>query len=125
MINVVAAIIKQDDLIYICKRSESMSLPNLWEFPGGKVELGESNEVALIREIKEELGCEIHNLVYLTENKHDYENFSINLICYTCELKSGTPVSNEHCEEKWVKVSELGSYDFAPADIPVLSHMAG
>ena len=65
MINVVAAIIKQDDLIYICKRSESMSLPNLWEFPGGKVELGESNEVALIREIKEELGCEIHNQLNL------------------------------------------------------------
>ena len=50
--------------------------------------------------------------------------FIINLICYTCKLKSGTPISNEHSEEKWVKVSELESYDFAPADIPVLDFIA-
>ncbi len=84
-IEVVAAIIKKDDKIFITKRSYGEFI-DMWEFPGGKVEVGETQEEALIREIKEELELDITNLNYLTTVEYDYPSFHLIMHCFICEI---------------------------------------
>lgn len=119
-INVVGAAIFYEGNIYICRRSPEMSLANYWEFPGGKIEDGETMEDALVREIKEELSCEIIVNEFVNTMKYDYGKFIVNLSVYECALKNEKPIINEHSEEEWVSTDELSKYDFAPADIPAV-----
>lgn len=126
MINVVGAIIindKKEKEILCALRSEKMTLPNLWEFPGGKIEHGESHEKALIREIREELSCEIEVHHFVEDTVYEYETFTINLITYIAKVIKGTPIASEHAELKWVPIPELLTLEWAPADIPAVNKL--
>ena len=110
-----------DDRILIAKRPEGRSLAGLWEFPGGKVELGESPEHALIRELSEELGIDIAaaDLAPLTFASHDYPDFHLLMPLFLCRRWRGTVAPNEGQELLWVKPAELASYAMPPADEPL------
>ena len=123
-INVVAAIIENDKLEILCAlRSSIMSLSNLWEFPGGKVDKEESEIEALKREIKEELLCEIQVISQFDDYTHEYEKMSIRLITYKCLISQGTPIATEHAKLIWLKREYLKSLVWAPADISTLDKL--
>ena len=107
-IEVVAAIIKKDDKIFITKRSYGEFI-DMWEFPGGKVEVGETQEEALIREIKEELELDITNLNYLTTVEYYYPSFHLIMHCFICEICGGTLSLNAHNDAKWVSLEQIAS----------------
>lgn len=123
-VKVVAAIIENEYNEILCAlRSPKMTLPNMWEFPGGKVERGESIENAIEREIMEELNCKIEVLDVFHDNTHEYENIIVNLICMKCRIIEGIPASNEHSELIWFKRENLESLRWAPADIPAVDKL--
>ena len=97
-----------------------MSIPNRWEFPGGKIEENETAEYCILREIKEELNLEIEIITRLESKKFDYPSFSINLIPFISKYLSGIINLNEHKHYKWLTKEELIQLDWAPADIPIL-----
>lgn len=120
-IKVVAAIIENEQGEILCAlRSPKMSMPNLWEFPGGKVEEGEELEAAIVREIKEELHCEIMCEGIFNDNTHEYDNVIVNLITMRCKIKSGTATAAEHAKLLWMRRESLQSLVWAPADIPAV-----
>ncbi|MGP7817394.1 (deoxy)nucleoside triphosphate pyrophosphohydrolase [Niallia sp. 01092] len=121
-VNVVAAIIENEQNEILCAlRSPKMSLPNMWEFPGGKVEKDEDIFSALEREITEELGCSIKATELFHENTHEYDTFIITLICIKAKIVEGTPTASEHSKLIWLKRENLDSLKWAPADIPAVS----
>lgn len=120
MIDVTCAIIFKGNKVLVTQRSELMSLPLKWEFPGGKIELNETAEYCLHREIKEELNLEISILKRLEPRPFDYANFKINLIPYVAKYVSGDISLAEHKSFKWLEPEQLKSLDWALADIPVL-----
>lgn len=95
-------------------------LPLQWEFPGGKIEKGETAESCLLREIEEELNLEIVLLERLESHMHDYGTFFINLIPFTANYLDGEILLAEHKDFAWLEAKEIGEKDLAPADIPVL-----
>lgn len=97
-----------------------MSLAGLWEFPGGKIEPGESPEEALAREILEELDCTIQVGEYLTTTDYEYDFGLVSLSTYRCALSSGSPKISEHSESRWLSPSELNTVEWAPADVPAV-----
>lgn len=120
-IKVVGAIIENNDNEILCAlRSKDMSLPMLWEFPGGKIEEGESVNEAIVREIKEELDCDIEVISIFNDNTHEYENIIVNLITIKCKLIDGIPKAKEHAKLLWLPVDYLESLNWAPADIPAV-----
>lgn len=121
MIHVTCAIIVHNDKILICQRSEMMSMPLKWEFPGGKIEPGESNEECLRREIREELGVEISIGKSLKPVVHKYPSFSICLYPFVCALEGGEMILAEHVQALWVPADVLMDYDWAEADVPVVN----
>jgi 8-oxo-dGTP diphosphatase len=125
LINVVAAVIEnENDEILCALRSPEMSIPNMWEFPGGKVELNEDIYSALEREIDEELECTIETTKEIfNENTHEYETFIINLISIKCRVVEGTPTPSEHSKLIWLKRENLDSLNWAPADIPAVEQL--
>ena len=126
MTNVVASIIKNGEgKILITQRNLKKSQGGLWEFPGGKIEKGETREEAIIREIKEELTIEINVESYLGEKVFEYPEKSINLIALNCRVKSGNIYLTEHEEARWVEKEELNSFEFAPADIFIVKKLQG
>lgn len=118
-IEVVAAIIKKEDKIFITRRSYG-EFADMWEFPGGKIEAGETREEALVREIKEELELDIHKLDYLTTVEYDYSNFHLIMHCFICEICGGELVLNAHNDAKWASLNELSLQKWVPADIEVV-----
>lgn len=125
IIPVVCAIIERDGLVLCALRSEHMSLPGKWEFPGGKLEANELPEEALIREINEELNIEIKIIEALPIAEHAYvPEKIIHLIPYRCTIVSdGTPTPTEHSELRWMKKDELVQLDWAAADIPIVLNL--
>ena len=121
-IEVVAAIIKKDDKIFITKRSYG-EFADMWEFPGGKIEVGETQEEALIREIKEELELAITNLNYVTTVEYDYPDFHLIMHCFICEICGGTLSLNAHNADKWVSLEQLALQKWVPADIEVVEKL--
>ncbi len=119
-IEVVGAVFIREGKILACKRSESMSLPGFWEFPGGKIEKGETPEQALRRELDEELNCEANVGDHLVTTEHTYEFGTVVLSTYLCDLGTTEPTLEEHEEMRWLAPSELRSVDWAPADIPAV-----
>lgn len=119
-INVVGAVIVREGAILCAQRGPHGSLAGLWEFPGGKIEEGESPREALSREIDEELGCavEVGDLVETTT--HEYDFGVVTLTTFYCELASGTPVLTEHSDVRWLLPAELTGLDWAPADVPAV-----
>ena len=120
MINVICAIILKEEKILVTQRSEKMKLPLKWEFPGGKLESGESEEECILREIKEELNINIEIIGKLSCCIFDYGSFNINLIPFISNYISGEIVLSEHKDFKWMKKSDLSSLDWAEADLPIL-----
>ena len=120
-IKVVGAIIENENNELLCAlRSPKMSLPNMWEFPGGKVEDGERIAQTIEREIREELNCLVKYTETFNENTHEYESFIVNLITVKCDLIEGTPKAQEHSKLIWLKRENLSSLLWAPADLPAI-----
>ena len=118
-INVVAAIIKKNDRIFATQRGYG-DFKDGWEFPGGKVEEGESPEEALVREIKEELDADIRVGRLLDTVEYDYPDFHLSMKCFMCELISEEVILKEHEAAKWLTRSELGTVDWLPADLSLI-----
>jgi 8-oxo-dGTP diphosphatase len=120
-VEVVGAVIRNDQGEILCAlRSPHMSLPNLWEFPGGKIDPGETPRETLVREIREELGCDIQVGEMVEDTMHDYPGVTVRLMTFEARITHGTPHPREHAELRWVKVNELESLEWAPADIPAV-----
>ena len=119
-IPVTCAIIHFDHKVLAVQRSELMSLPLKWEFPGGKIEPGENEEECIKREIFEELNIHIKIERKLTPVLHQYPNFKINLIPFITEYVSGDLILKEHSDHVLVDKEELYRLDWAEADLPVL-----
>jgi 8-oxo-dGTP diphosphatase len=119
-ITVVGAVILKNGQIFACKRGPNMSLAGLWEFPGGKVEVGESAPEALKREIEEELGCTIQVGEFVTTTDHQYDFGIVSLTTYLCEIIQGAPTLTEHSEERWLDPNDLHTVEWAPADVPAV-----
>jgi len=116
------ALIDTDGRILLAQRPEGKSMAGLWEFPGGKVEPDESPEVALIRELQEELGIDTWEscLAPLTFASHAYESFHLLMPLFACRKWEGTPQSKEGQALKWVHARDLRDYPMPPADIPLI-----
>jgi 8-oxo-dGTP diphosphatase len=120
-VRVVGAVIVDEQKRILCAlRSPSMSMPNVWEFPGGKVEEGEEPKEALIREIAEELGCTVDVHEKIAEVHYEYPHVIVNLLTYKAAIAEGEPKAKEHAELKWVPLQKLRSLEWAPADIPTV-----
>ncbi|MGN2338679.1 8-oxo-dGTP diphosphatase MutT [Clostridium cagae] len=122
IVEVVAAIIKKEDKIFITRRGYGEFI-DMWEFPGGKIEAGESREDALHREIKEELELNINELEYLTTIDYDYPNFHLTMHCFICQIAGGKLNLNAHNDAKWVTFDELDDQKWVPADILVVNEL--
>lgn len=111
----------------LAQRPANKLLPLKWEFAGGKVEPGEDPAVAIVREIREELGCEIRIVRALPSFTHDYKTVVIEMIPFVCTLAPGTsePHPHEHVAIVWVSRAELQHYDLAAADWPVVTALGG
>ena len=112
------ALINNENEILLSKRPETKHLSGFWEFPGGKVEAGETPEKALIREVKEELNIDINNkcIAPLSFSEFDYNNFQLLLLLYICRRWDGAPMSMENNKLEWVKPNMLRDYKMPPAD---------
>lgn len=121
-VHVVGAVIENENREYLCAlRGPQMSLASYWEFPGGKIEQGESREEALKREIKEELKCEIEVFDQVEDTTYEYENVIVRLETFKAIIISGEPIATEHSEIRWVPGTELLlTLNWAPADIPAI-----
>lgn len=119
-VDVVAAVIWRDKEILITRRLDHVHLGGLWEFPGGKVEPGESMKPALVREILEELGIEITPNHEIFTVEHDYPAKSVRLHFFHCTLLKGEPKPLEVAELRWVKPGELNNFEFPPADAELI-----
>jgi len=123
LIQVTCALIEDDDQILCAQRSEKMSLPLKWEFPGGKLENGETLEECLRREIKEELGLDIKILEQLPSNTHKYSDKKvIKLIPFRCSLQTSEIDLKEHLKIEWASIFQLENFDWAEADIPIVQY---
>ena len=118
-IRVVAAIILDDDKVFATQRGYG-EFKDGWEFPGGKIDKGETPEEALVREIKEELDTEIEVINLLDTIEYDYPNFHLSMYCFICKIRSGTLVLKEHESAKWLTKEELYSVDWLPADFELI-----
>ena len=118
-IKVVAAIILKENSVFATQRGYG-EYKDWWEFPGGKIESGETPEAALIREIKEELDSDIVVEQYLTTVEHDYLEFHLSMDCYWCRLESGKPTLLEHEAAMWLPVDNLLQVNWLPADVLVV-----
>ncbi len=120
---VVCAVIEREGLVLVAQRPSHKHLPLKWEFPGGKVEPGEDPAAAIVREIREELGCAIRIVRPLPRFLHDYTRVVIEMIPYVCVLEpqSPEPHPHEHVALAWVPPAGLRAYDLAAADWPVLA----
>ena len=121
---VVAALVREAGRVLMSRRRADQAMPNLWEFPGGKVEPGEHPEAALIREVREELGCTvelegIHEVVF-----HAYEEFDLYMLVYATRVVGGTPRAIQVAEVAWVPAAKLPALDLLPADYPLARKLA-
>lgn len=121
--NVVGAVIVSEERVLAAKRGPAGSLPNMWEFPGGKVEDGESPQGALAREIREELLVDIKVGEEIVSTTHDYEFGVVTLTTFYCELRSGVPQLTEHAALCWLTPDQLFSVEWAPADLPAVGRI--
>lgn len=119
-IHVTCAIIERDNLVLAAQRSSSMSLPLKWEFPGGKIDHGESPEECLRRELFEELDIQVRVAEGLPVTTHDYSAFSVTLYPFVCSIESGEIVLHEHSAIVWLAPEKLHTLDWAEADLPVI-----
>ena len=120
---VAVALVDADRRVLIAQRPAGKAMAGLWEFPGGKVEPGETPEAALIRELAEELGISTKQacLAPVTFASHSYENFHLLMPLYACRKWQGVPQAREHAALKWVRPQALRDYPMPPADEPLIA----
>lgn len=126
LVTVVAcALVDADRRVLIAQRPEGKPMAGLWEFPGGKVEKGETPEAAVIRELAEELGINTNEacLAPLSFASHGYESFHLLMPLYVCRRWQGTPRPTEHAAIDWVRPQRLRDYPMPPADVPLIAHL--
>ncbi|MCZ2328435.1 8-oxo-dGTP diphosphatase MutT [Bartonella sp. F02] len=119
---VACALLDRDNRVLLTERPQGKSLAGLWEFPGGKVEQGETPEVSLVRELEEELGIYVqsNNLLPLTFSSHAYEKFHLLMPLYICHSYEGIPQGREGQNLKWVLIDDLDKYQMPDADKPLV-----
>jgi len=117
-VQVVAAIISTGNTILIAQRNGTQHMAGKWEFPGGKIEAGETPQQCLARELKEELSIHVSAGRYLGNNIHHYDHISIELLAFRAHWQSGYIQRTEHTDHQWVPTNRLDQYEFAPADQP-------
>ena len=122
-INVVGAVLTRGQTILAAQRSSTMSLPEMWEFPGGKIESDESPKEALLRELEEELLCSAEIGKHVQTTEHEYDFGIVILTTYYCSLTGDEPRLTEHSEIRWMPVAELDQLNWAPADIPAVKQV--
>ena len=118
-IKVVAAIIRKENSVFATQRGYG-DYKDWWEFPGGKVEEGETPERALIREIREELDSDITVEKFLTTVEHDYPKFHLSMDCFWCRVQSGKLTLLEHEAARWLPINDLRQVNWLPADVKVV-----
>ena len=124
MIKVVAALIEKDGKYLIARRSTGdENVLGKWEFPGGKVQDGETEERAIEREIKEEFEMDIKALRFLTKNVCEYPKKTVDLRLYECKFLAGKFYLHDHSEYQFVSKDEITKYDLCPADIPLAEYV--
>jgi 8-oxo-dGTP diphosphatase len=119
-LHVACAVIEQEGKVLAAQRSATMTLPLKWEFPGGKIEAGESPEECLIRELKEELGVSVFIGAALSPATHVYADLTVTLYPFTCRLSGGLITMHEHHALKWIEPERMQELDWAAADLPVI-----
>jgi 8-oxo-dGTP diphosphatase len=124
-IRVVAAVIADGGRYLITQRRANAVLPMLWEFPGGKVEDGETDALALEREIRHRLGVEIKTGELISFVRHPYESYVVDLHLYDCAIVSGVPEARAVNAFRWVQSDEFDQYPFTPADEQSMSKLLG
>lgn len=124
VVEVAAAIIQKEDKIFATRRGYG-EFKGMWEFPGGKVEPGETPEEAVVREIREELETEILIDQCFVEIDYDYSDFHLHMKCYLCSIKSGDLKLLEHSEARWLTRENLDSVEWLPADVGVIERLKG
>lgn len=122
-IEVVAALIWDGDRFLICQRPAHKARGLLWEFVGGKVELGETKEAALVRECREELAIELSVGEVFMEVLHTYPDITVQLTLFHATIAAGVPQKLEHHDIRWITPAEIGRYDFCPADVEILERI--
>jgi len=126
VIRVVAAVIERDGCYLITQRKETAVLPLLWEFPGGRVEAGETDTSALLREVRHRLGIGVNIEDKLGEHLHEYDAYDVHLTLFSCSLELGIePTALSVNEVKWVPSGKLDDYEFPPADQSTMSKLLG
>jgi 8-oxo-dGTP diphosphatase len=120
-IHVTCAIIERDGLVLAARRSRSMRMPLKWEFPGGKIEPGESPEACLHRELMEEMELRVAVKREMPPSTHEYPAFTVTLHPFVCEILSGEMTLNEHHAVAWLKPEELPALDWVEADLTVVA----
>lgn len=123
MLEVVAAIIRRNDNFLICQRPVGKSQELLWEFPGGKIEPGETGEQAIIRECYEELGVTLRVDSFFMDITHEYPDRIVHLSVYNCSLTDGEPVRLEHNDMRWITAAQCGDFEFCPADVEIVERL--
>lgn len=123
MIDVVAAVIKKDNKYLIAQRNRNKHFALHWEFPGGKVDSGETFEIALQREIKEELSIGIKIYKKISSQIHKDDKINVKVHYFLCEHSAGKIILSEHEDLKWVNKNELSSYKMAPGDSKIIQFL--
>lgn len=118
MTKVTAAIIIDSGKVFIAKRKSAGRLPDMWEFPGGKLEVGETPEQCLKRELQEEFEIEVMIGESVGTSVYEYDFGTIELLSYRAEIVAGEIKLNDHAEVAWAEAGDLGRFEFAPADVP-------
>ena len=114
--------VKNEDKILATKRGYGEFI-NMWEFPGGKIESGETKEQALVREIKEELNIEINVDKFALDIEYQYPNFYLFMSCFMCSIKEGSIELLEHNDGKWITKEDLNTLNWLPADIDAVNYL--
>lgn len=122
-IEVVAAAIVKNGKLFIAKRPDKGEVGLKWEFPGGKIEPGETMEAAIKREIREELSATIEVSKKITTVKHQYNSFHLTMHIFLCSLFGNDPVISEHVDSCWIDKNQLKDFDWAPADLKILDQV--
>jgi 8-oxo-dGTP diphosphatase len=126
LLRIVAAVVERDGKYLITQRRDGAVLPGLWEFPGGRVEEGESDEAALVREVRGRIGVEVEVGDRVSEREHSYDGYDVHLSLFSCKLPPGAePRALTVKDVRWVGSGEFADYTFPPADQATMDQLLG